>query len=220
MASTLINKIHGTQLVTTLANLQVTTSGIGVGTPTFRDMTVTDTDLIYTWSNTGTASADSVTDTLTFVSGDGIDIDIDPGNDAIRVTNTIDSVSATPFSLPNQTPAFADVTGLVFNLETSNISDVIILDYSLNIDGASDTANNYTAIGTMMIVGNRLAGLGVNNATLTDDQVEVRQAGLTGDVNFRAQFVAGAPDIIQIEYTSTFTPSVNLKVLRRRWSSF
>lgn len=218
MASTIINRVHGTQLVTTLANLQVTTTGIGVGTPTFRDMTVTDTDAGYTWADTGTASADSVTDELTFVSGDGIDIQIDPALDAIRVTNTIDSVSATPYTLTTQTPTFANVTDLTFNLETSDISDVIILDYSLNIDGASDTANNYTAIGTMMIVGNILVDSGL--ATLTDNQVEVRQAALTGAVNFQALYVAGAPDVIQIQYTSTFTPNVTLKVLKRRWASF
>jgi hypothetical protein len=217
MASTLINKIHGTQLVTTLANLQVTTSGIGVGTPTFNNMTVSDTDAGYTWQNTGTASADSVIDELIFVSGDGIDIDIDPALDAIRITNTIDSVSATPYTLTTN-GSMTNVTGLTFNLETSDISDAIILDYSLNIDGASDTANNYTAIGTMMIVGNILVDSGL--ATLSDNQVEVRQAALTGAVNFEALYVAGAPDVIQIRYTSTFTPTVSLRVLKRRWSSF
>ena len=117
-----------------------------------------------------------------------------------------------------QTPTFANVSGLTFNLETSDISDVVILDYSLNIDGASDTADNYTAIGTMMIVGNILVDSGL--ATLSDNQVEVRQAALTGVVAFQALYVAGSPDVIQIQYTSTFTPSVTLKVLRRRWSSF
>jgi len=107
---------------------------------------------------------------------------------------------------------------LNFNLETSNISDAIILDYSLNIDGAVNSANNYTAIGTMMIVGNILVDSGL--ATLSDNQVEVRETELVGAVTFQALYVAGAPDTIQIQYTSTFTPSVQLKVLKRRWSSF
>jgi len=216
-AASLINQIHGNQLVTTLANLQVTTSGIGVGSSTFLNHTVTDTDIGYTWVDEGTASADSVTDTLTWVSGDGIDLQVDTVLDAIRITNTIDSVSATPFTLTTQ-GSMTSVAGLTFNLETSDISDVVILDYSLNIDGASDTADNYTAIGTMMIVGNILVDSGL--ATLSDNQVEVRQAALTGQVNFQALYVVGSPDIIQIQYTSSFTPNITLKVLKRRWSSF
>lgn len=219
-AASLINKIHGAQLVTTLANLQVTTSGIGVGSSTFRDHTVTDTDSGYTWSDTGTVSAGSVTDILTWVSGEGIDIQIDTTNPAaaIRITNTIDSVAATPFTLTASTAAFANVTNLTFNLETSDISDVIILEYSINIGGAVAGINNYTAIGTMQIVGNILVGAGT--ATLSDNQVEVRDSGLVGDVNFQALYVAGSPDVIQIQYTNTFTSNVSLRILRRRWSSF
>ena len=220
-AASLINKIHGAQLVTTLANLQVTTSGIGVGSSTFQRMEVIDTDAGRIWSDIGTVIASSVTDTLTWVSGDGIDIQIDTTNPAaaIRITNTIDSVAATPFTLTTNDPTFVDVTGLTFNLETSDISDVVILDYSLNIDGASDTSDNYTAIGTMMIVGNILVDSGL--ATLSDNQVEVRESGLSGAVNFQAVYDgAGSPDVIQIQYTSTFTPNVALKVLKRRWPSF
>jgi len=223
-AASLINQIHGTQLVTTLANLQVTTSGIGVGTSTFRDHTVTDTDSGYAWANIGTASADSTTDVLTWVSGEGIDLQIDTTLDAIRITNTIDSVAAAPFTLTASTPAFTSISGLSFDMEApgSNISDVIILEYSINIGGATPGSNNYTAIGTMRIVGNILVGTG--EATLQDDQTEVRDAALVGDVNFQALFSAGTgtggADEIVIQFTNTFTSNVSLRVLKRRWSSF
>lgn len=218
-AASLINKIHGAQLVTTLANLQVTTSGIGVGSSTFQNMTVTDIDDgTFTWADGGTASADSVTDTLTWVSGEGIDIQVDTVLDAIRITNTIDSVAATPFTLAASTASFTNIAGLIFNLETSDISDVIFLEYSINIGGSTPGSDNYTAIGTMHIVGNILVDSGT--ATLQDEQVEVRDAGLTGDVTFQALYVSGSPDVIQIQYTNTFTTNVSLRVLKRRWSSF
>jgi hypothetical protein len=211
-AASLINQIHGNQLVTTLANLQVTTSGIGVGSSTFLNHTVTDTDAGFTWSNTGTASADSTTDTLTWVSGEGIDLQVDTVLDAIRITNTIDSG---PVIVP----------GLRFDMEApgTEISDVIILEYSLNIGGAVAGNNNLTVIGTMHIVGNILADSGL--ATLSDSQVEVRDTALVGGgVTFDAVFSAGTgtggADEIQIHYTNTHVSNVSMRVLKRRWSSF
>lgn len=219
-AARLINQIHGAQLVTTLSNLQVTTSGIGVGSSTFRDMTVIDDALPgVVWAQTGTLSADSVTDELTWVSGDGINIELDTTLDAIRITNTIDSDTPnTTFTLAGSTASMTNVTGLTFNLETSDISDVIFLSYSANIGGSTPGINNYTIAGTMQIVGNILVGTGT--ATLADNQVEVRDAGLAGAVNFQALYVAGSPDVIQIQFTNTFVDAVSLKVLRKRWSSF
>lgn len=222
-AASLINQIHGAQLVTTLSNLQVTTTGIGVGSSTFRDHTVTDTDVGYTWLDTGTASADSTTDTLTWVSGEGIDIQVDETLDAIRITNTIDSISASPATLLASTGP-VNVAGLSFDMEApgTEISDAIILEYSINIGAAVAGVNNYTAIGSMMIVGNILVGAGT--ATLSDNQVEVRDAGLVGDVTFNAVFSAGTgtggADEIVIQYTNTFTSNVSMRVLKRRWSSF
>lgn len=225
-AASLINQIHGAQLVTTLSNLQVTTSGIGVGSSVFRDMTITDTDTGFTWLDTGTASANSVVDELTWVSGEGIDIQVDttPGANAIRITNTIDSVAATPFTLTLSTGPEI-VTGLRFDMEApgTEISDVIILEYSLNIGGASAGDNNLTIIGTMHIVGNILAEGGL--ATLSDSQVEVRDTALVGGgVTFDAIFSpgtgTGGADEIQIHYTNAFTSDVSMRVLKRRWSSF
>jgi hypothetical protein len=225
-AASLINQIHGAQLVTTLANLQVTTSGIGVGSSTFRDFTVTDTDSGFTWADTGTASANSTTDVLTWVSGEGIDIQVDsnPLQKAIRITNTIDSVSATPFTLTASTGPVV-VPGLVFDMEApgTEISDVIILDYSLNIGGAVAGSNNLTIVGTMHIVGNILSESGL--ATLSDSQVEVRDTALVGGaVTFDAVFSSGTgtggADEIQIHYTNTHVSNVSMRVLRRRWSSF
>jgi hypothetical protein len=224
-AASLINQIHGAQLVTTLANLQVTTSGIGVGSSTFRDHTVLDTDDgTFTWQDEGTASADSTTDELTWVSGEGISLEVDTVLDAIRITNTIDSVSAAVHTLTASTASFTDVPNLSFDMEAPglNISDVVILEYSINIGGATPGVNNYTAIGSMMIVGNILVGAGT--ASLSDNQVEVRDAGLVGDVDFEALFSAGTgtggADEIIIQYTNTFTTNVSMKVLKRRWSSF
>lgn len=222
-AASLINQIHGAQLVTTLANLQVTTSGIGVGSSTFRDHTVTDTDVGFTWSDTGTASADSTTDELTWVSGEGIDIQVDTVLDAIRITNTIDSISASPSTLAASTGPVI-VPGLRFDMEApgTEISDAIILEYSINIGGATPGVNNYTAIGSMFIAGNILVGAGT--ATLADNQVEVRDAALAGSVTFIAVFSAGTgtggADEIQIHYTNTFTSNVSMRILKRRWSSF
>ncbi len=223
-AASLINQIHGAQLVTTLANLQVTTSGIGVGSSTFRDHTVIDTDFGFTWDDVGTATADSTTDVLTWVSGEGIDIQVDTVLDAIRITNTIDSVSLAPFTLAASTGPVI-VTGLRFDMEApgTEISDVIILEYSLNIGGAAAGDNNLTIIGTMRIVGNILAEGGL--ATLADDQVEVRDTALVGGVvTFDAVFSSGTgtggADEIQIHYTNTHVSNVSMRVLRRRWSSF
>lgn len=223
-AATLINQIHGAQLVTTLANLQVTTSGIGVGSSTFRDHTVTPVDAGYTWvGGPVTVTADSVVDELTWVGGDGILIEADSALDAIRITNTSEAdfdklyepfPGASEFTLTASTSPMADVTGLLFDMTES---DVIFLDYSLNIAGATPGVNNYTVAGTMQIVGNALVGTG--EATLSDDQVEIRDAGLAGAVAFEALFVGGTPDI-QIRYTNSFTSNVTMRVVRRRWASF
>jgi len=218
-AARLINQIHGTQLVTTLANLQVTTSGIGVGTPTFRDWEIFDTEaslpFVPIWSSVGTNSADSVTDKMYVLSGDGINIDVDPANDAIRFTNTFVADATDEFILTTNTVAFTNISGLLFPAATE---DIIYLDYSINIDGAVAGTDNYTAIGTMQIVGNALVGAGT--ATLADTQTEVRDAGLVGAVNFQATFSAGN---IQIQFTNTFggaVSDVTLRVIRRRWKSF
>ena len=175
-AATLINQIHGAQLVTTLSNLQVTTTGIGVGSSTFRDWTVYDNeaDLPFaaTWVDTGTTSADSVTDQMHLVSGEGIRIErnsADPANDALRITNTFTENAVNEFTL-TPTGSFANVTGLTFDIDA--ISDVIFLDYSLNISGATANDANMTGGGQMVVVGNNNVGTGT--ATLTDTQVDVR----------------------------------------------
>lgn len=204
-AAILINELNGGGLVTTFGNLQITTSGIGVGSPTFRDMTVTDTDVGYTWAAEGTASADSTTDELTFVSGNNINIDVDTTNDAIRITNTAEADPdkiitgftdtptgnnvATEALLPTQTPAFANVPGVIFDIDGD--SDIIFLEYSLNIGANVPGSNNYTAIGRMRLVANNLVDSGV--ATLVDDQTVVRDTGLVGDIEFQAVRVAGTP---------------------------
>ena len=226
-AARLINQIHGAQLVTTLSNLQVTTSGIGVGSSTFRDWqaVVAEGSLpwapTYNWSTTGQATADSVTDKMYLVPGPGIQIEVDTVEDAIKITNTFEQdfdilyapfPGASQFTLALSTAA--DVTGLLFDMTES---DVIFLDYSLNIAGATPGANNYTVAGSMQIVGNALVGAGT--ATLNDTQVEVRDAGLPGAVTFTAAFVGGTPDI-QIAYNNTFTSAVTMRVVRRRWASF
>ena len=220
-AAALINKIHGAFLVTTLSNLQVTTSGIGVGSSTFRDMVVVDVDPGYTWAATGTATADSITDALTWVSGTNINIDIDSAADAIRISSTTESDpdilytgGAVPdeYTLTGSTVAFANITGLLFDITES---DVIFIEYSGNIAGAAAGANNYTMAGQLQIVGNTLVGAGT--ASLNDTQVEVRDAGLVGAIAFEALYVAGD---IQLRYTNTFADNVRLRVIRRRWMSF
>jgi hypothetical protein len=105
----------------------------------------------------------------------------------------------------------------------TEISDVIILDYSLNIGGAVAGSNNLTIVGTMHIVGNILSESGL--ATLSDSQVEVRDTALVGGaVTFDAIFSAGTgtggADEIQIHYTNTHVSAVSMRVLKRRWSSF
>ena len=222
-AATLINQIHGSQLVTTLANLQVTTTGIGVGSSTFRDWEVFDREASLpftpTWSDTGTASADSVTDKMHVVSGEGINVDVDTTNDALRITNTFADVPENQFSLAASTAVFTDI-GLDFDMEAD--SDVIFIDYSLNIDGATASTENYTAGGQMIVVGN--VNVGTGDATLTDTQVEVRDAGLVGVVSFQAVYSAGTGpggnDEIKIQYTNTFTEIVEFRVVRKRWLSF
>jgi len=196
-AATLINQIHGAQLVTTLSNLQVTTTGIGVGSSTFRDWTVINDEatLPFTpeWQETGTATADSVTDKMYIVAGEGIKVELndeagDPSdlNDAIRITNTYADVATNEFTLNASQPTFTNVTGLTFDIDA--VSDVIFLDYSLNIAGAVAGDNNYTAGGQMSVVGNNLVGSG--SATLADAQVEVRDE--VGDA-FQANVQLCAP---------------------------
>jgi len=223
-AARLINQIHGAQLVTTLANLQVTTSGIGVGSSTFRDHTVTPVDAGYTWAaGPVTVTADSVVDELTWVAGTGITLEADSALDAIRITNTFQQdfdvlyapfPGASEFTLTASTAVMADITGLLFDMTES---DVVFLDYSLNIAGAAAGVNNYTVAGSMQIVGNALVGAGT--ATLSDTQVEVRDAGLAGAIAFEALFVGGTPDI-QIRYTNSFTSNATIRVVRRRWASY
>jgi len=222
-AATLINRIHGSQLVTTLANLQVTTTGIGVGSSTFRDMRVLNTDPGYTWSPSGTASADSVIDRLTFVAGPGISLDVDatdgPYGDAIRVTNIFEQdfdilyapfPGTSEFTLANTTSTMTNVTGLLFDMSES---DIIFLEYSAV---TSSGANHWTASGSMQVIGS--ASVGAGQATLTDSQVEVRDTGFAGDIAFEALYVAGTPDI-QIQYTNTFATDVVIRVVARRWAS-
>lgn len=228
MAARLINKIHGAQLVTTLSNLQVTTTGIGVGSPTFRDWILNNNEVNLpvapTWvaaDSTQTISADSVTDAMYVVAGEGISIDADVNEDYFRINNTYADIPTNEFTLTNtytfgNTPVYADVTNLNFDIDA--VSDVIFIDYSLNIAGAVAGSNNYTAGGQLLVVGN--SNVGTGDATLTDNQVEVRDSGLNGDVDFQATYVAGTPNRIQIRYASSFVDSVTLRVTRKRWQSF
>jgi len=226
-AARLINQIHGVELVTTLANLQVTTSGIGVGSSTFALQTVTPVDSGYSWAaGPVTVTADSVVDELTWVAGGGILLEADTTLDAIRITNTSETdfdilyapfPALSEFTLTLSTAAMTDVTGLLFNMTES---DVIFLDYSANIAGGVPGVNNYTVAGNMQIVGDQDAGVAnAGIATLNDTQVEVRYPGLAGAIAFEAVFVAGTPDI-QIQYTNTFTSNVTIRVVRRRWASY
>jgi hypothetical protein len=178
-AATLINKIHGAQLVTTLANLQVTTTGIGVGSPTFRDWVMYNNEanlpVAPTWISADTpqtVSADSVTDTMRVVAGEGISIDADISEDYFRITNTYADIPTNEFTLTANTTSFTNVTNLNFDIDA--VSDVIFLDYSLNIGAGVDVAGNYTAGGQMLVVGNKNVGTG--ETTLTDNQVEVRDS--------------------------------------------
>ena len=221
-AARLINQIHGAQLVTTLSNLQVTTSGIGVGSSTFRDHTITPIDAGYTWATgPATVSADSVVDELTWVAGDGILLEADTVLDAIKITNTFQTdfdILYAPFPGGSEFTLAAttagDVTGLLFDMTES---DVIFLDYSLSISGGVASASNYTVAGSMQIVGD--ANVGTGTATLNDTQVEVRDAALAGAITFSCRFVAGTPDI-QMEFNNTFTSPATLRVVRRRWASY
>ncbi len=181
-AATLINRIHGAQLVTTLANLQVTTTGIGVGSPTFLNWVMYNNEanlpVAATWVSADTPqtiSADSVTDTMRVVAGEGITIDADTTEDYFRITNTFADIPTNEFTLTASTSTFTDITNLNFDID--NESDIIFLDYSLNISGATANDSNFTAGGQMIVVGNNNVGTGT--ATLTDNQVEVRDE--TGD---------------------------------------
>ena len=177
MAATLTNRIHGAQLVTTLANLQVTTTGIGVGSPTFLNWVMYNNEanlpVAPTWvaaDTPQTISADSVTDTMRVVAGEGISIDADVTEDYFRITNTYADIPTNEFTLLANQSSFTDVTNLNFDIDS--VSDVIFLDYSLNISGGVASSNNYTACGNMIVVGDKNVGTG--SATLTDNQVEVR----------------------------------------------
>ena len=226
-AAILINQIHGAQLTTTLANLQVTTTGIGVGSSTFFQHTVTPTDAGYTWlPGPESVTADSVVDILTWVAGTGILLEADPVLDAIKITNTFQQdfdvlyepfPGASEFTLTASTAVMTNVAGLLFDMTES---DVIFLDYSANIGGGVPGVNNYTVAGNMQIVGDQDAGVAnAGIATLNDTQVEVRYPGLAGAISFEALFVGGTPDI-QIQYTNTFATDVTIRVVRRRWASY
>ncbi len=232
-AAILINEINGSGIVTTFGNLQITTSGIGVGSPTFRDMTVTDTDSGFSWSAIGTASADSTTDELTFVSGTNINIDVDTTLDAIRISNTAEAdpdkiltgFTATPigndiqtlYTLSASTAVFTNFPGTPgFLIDMDADSDVIFVEYSLNIGAGGAAADNFTACGRMRIVGD--ANVGAGSATLVDDQTVLADGA--GAVNFQAVFSGGTPNQIQIQYTNTFTSAVTMKIALRRWMSY
>jgi len=219
-AATLINQIHGSQLVTTLANLQVTTSGIGVGSSTFFKHTVTPVDAGYTWApGPVSVTADSVVDELTWVGGPGILLEADSAFDAIKITNTFEQdfdvlyapfPGASEFTLTAATAVMANVTGLLFDMTES---DVIFMEYSaVTTSGGAD----WTVAGSMQVVGN--ASVGAGTATLVDTQVEVRDGGFAGAVAFQALYVGGTPDI-QIQYTNSFITDVIIRVVRRRWIS-
>lgn len=225
-AAILINALNGAGLVTTFGNLQIPTSGIGVGALTFRDFIVDNTDVGFTWQLTGQASADTGTDQLTLVAGTNIELAVDPTLDAIRISNLeeqdpdklFDSFQAgvTEFTLAANTVAFTNVTNFAFDLDTE--SDVIFVEYSGNIDGATASADNYTVMGKMEIVASNLTDAGL--ASLNDDQNEVRDGALVGDIAFQATYVAGSPNRVQVQYTNTFTKNVVIRTLRRRWMSF
>jgi len=70
----------------------------------------------------------------------------------------------------------------------------------------------------MRIVANNEVGVGT--ATLTDDQTEVRDGGLVGDINFQAAYVAGTPNEVQVQFTNTFTDNATMRIVVRRWASF
>jgi hypothetical protein len=220
-AATLINQINGNQLTTTLANLQVTTTGVGVGSSTFFQHTVTPIDVGYSWApGPVTVTADSVVDELTWVAGGGILLEADSALDAIRITNTSETdfdILYEPhvpgdgeFTLTASTAVMANVTGLFFDMTES---DVIFMEYSAVTTSGAD---NWTAAGNMQIVGN--ASVGAGTATLNDTQVEVRDGGFAGAIAFQALFVGGTPDI-QIRYTNSFITDVTIRVVRRRWIS-
>jgi hypothetical protein len=225
-AAILINEINGAGLVTTFGNLQITTSGIGVGSPTFRDMTVVDVDSGYTWMSTGTASADSTTDELTFVSGNNIDIDVDTVNDAIRITSVTDADPDTIYTgftdsptgnnvateavLANGTTAFADVPNVIFDIDGD--SDVIFIEYSLNSGANIAGSDNYVAVGNMRLLASN--NTDAPQANLLDDRTVIKDSAYTptpgSEIEFEAvyvaapvtssatsiQFVAGAPATI------------------------
>lgn len=225
-AALLINRIHGAELVTTLSNLQITTSGVGVGSSTFRDWqaVANEGDLPFTpiWSDAHTLTADSITDKMWLVSGPGILIELNdnnPNDDAIRITNTFEQdfdILYAPFpgdseyTLADSVVAFTNVPGLTFDIDTE--SDVIFLDYSAR---AIDGANTLTIIGSMRIVGSVLAA----DATLTDTQTEIRD-GIVGAIAFQATYNAGSPNTIRIQYTNTITVPMTMRVVQRRWASF
>lgn len=207
-AARLINRIHGSQLVTTLSNLQVTTTGVGVGSSTFRDWQVFDTEASLpfspTWQATGTVSADSTTDKMHLVSGDNINIDVDVTNDAIRISNTsaadpdtiytgfttspVGNNVATEATLTNGTAAFTDVPNVIFDIDGD--SDVIFIEYSLNSGANIAGSDNLTAVGNMRVVASNTAD---TTASLIDDQTVISDAAYSGLVQFQAVRVAGTP---------------------------
>jgi hypothetical protein len=104
------------------------------------------------------------------VAGEGISIDADVTEDYFRITNTYADIPTNEFTLTANTASFTNVTNLNFDIDS--VSDVIFLDYSLNIGAGAASASNYTAGGNMIVVGDKNVGSG--SATLTDNQVEVR----------------------------------------------
>lgn len=181
-----------------------------------------------------------VADTITLSDGTVITVDnVDGDGDVTEFTITTASTSVfttgttltqastsgtgTDFSITtgpsNEAPSSIsslDVSGFEFDIDTA--SDVIFVEYSLNSGDNTPGANNFTAIGTMKIVANANAETGL--ATLVDDQVDVRDAAYTGDVDFQALFVAGSPNMVQVQYTNTLTSDVTLRIVIRRWMSY
>jgi hypothetical protein len=137
-------------------------------------------------------------------------------DDAITSPTTTGNALLTAYTLTASTAVFADVTGFEFDIDAA--ADIIFVDYSLNIGGAVAGANNYTAIGTLKIIANTLVNSG--EATLVDDQTELRDTGLTGAVAFQATFVAGSPNKVKVQYTNTFTTNATLRVSTKQWMSY
>lgn len=182
----------------------------------------------------------AISDTITLSDGTVLTVDdVDINGDVTEFTiTTISTEVFTPGATLTQT--ITSGTGVGFSLTTgpnneapSNISwlpiqylaydlddesDVVFIDYSLNIGGNVSGNNNFTAAGRMKVIANTNADSGL--ALLIDDQADVRDTGYLGDVEFQAEFVSGTPNMVQIRYTNTFDSAAKLRITCKRWMSY